>query len=102
MIGDVRGAFSSTGATTAIAATTRASKSSETAEEQYVNAKTSVWWDIENCHVPNGCDPHAIAQNISSALVKMKSRLMGRLDIDPLKCGPCLDRNIKYDKIIDQ
>lgn len=41
------------------------------AEPQYVTAKTSVWWDIENCHVPKGCDPHAIAQNISSALVKM-------------------------------
>ncbi|KAG6390975.1 hypothetical protein SASPL_148721 [Salvia splendens] len=42
-----------------------------TAEEQYIKAKTSVWWDIENCHVPKVCDPHAIAQNISSALVKM-------------------------------
>ncbi|KAF7805025.1 Meiosis regulator and mRNA stability factor 1 [Senna tora] len=41
------------------------------AEPQYVSAKTSVWWDIENCHVPKVCDPHAIAQNISSALVKM-------------------------------
>ncbi|RZC88208.1 hypothetical protein C5167_016008 [Papaver somniferum] len=41
------------------------------AEAQYVNAKTSVWWDIENCHVPKGCEPHAIAQNISSALIKM-------------------------------
>ncbi|XP_057963148.1 uncharacterized protein LOC131154410 [Malania oleifera] len=41
------------------------------AEEQYVRAKTSVWWDIENCQVPRGCEPHAIAQNISSALVKM-------------------------------
>jgi len=30
-----------------------------------------VWWDIENCSVPKGCDPNAIAQNISSALVKM-------------------------------
>ncbi|KAG6751460.1 hypothetical protein POTOM_043648 [Populus tomentosa] len=37
----------------------------------YVNAKTSVWWDIENCAVPRGCDPHAIARNISSALVEM-------------------------------
>lgn len=41
------------------------------AEPQYVTAKTSVWWDIENCQVPKNCDPHAIAQNISSALVKM-------------------------------
>ncbi|PIN14841.1 hypothetical protein CDL12_12527 [Handroanthus impetiginosus] len=40
-------------------------------EEQYVKAKISVWWDIENCHVPKTCDPHTIAQNISSALVKM-------------------------------
>ncbi|XP_011087549.1 uncharacterized protein LOC105169000 [Sesamum indicum] len=43
----------------------------EAAEEQYVRAKTSVWWDIENCHVPKTCDPHTIAQNISSALIKM-------------------------------
>ncbi|KAJ6414188.1 hypothetical protein OIU84_006919 [Salix udensis] len=41
------------------------------AEAQYMSAKISVWWDIENCHVPRDCDPHAIAQNISSALVKM-------------------------------
>lgn len=41
------------------------------AEAQYANAKVSVWWDIENCHVPKGCEPHMIAQNISSALVKM-------------------------------
>lgn len=41
------------------------------AEAQYSSAKTSVWWDIENCHVPKGSDPHAIAQNISSALVRM-------------------------------
>ncbi|CAK9185983.1 unnamed protein product [Ilex paraguariensis] len=41
------------------------------AEPQYVTAKISVWWDIENCHVPKGCESHSIAQNISSALVKM-------------------------------
>lgn len=41
------------------------------AELQYVGAKISVWWDIENCQVPKGSDPHTIAQNISSALVKM-------------------------------
>ncbi|KAG7967092.1 hypothetical protein I3843_08G081300 [Carya illinoinensis] len=41
------------------------------AEAQYISAKTSVWWDIENCQVPKGSDAHAIAQNISSALVKM-------------------------------
>ncbi|KAM1299337.1 hypothetical protein ACFX1Q_000797 [Malus domestica] len=41
------------------------------AEAQYQKAKTSVWWDIENCQVPKVCDVHAIAQNISSALVNM-------------------------------
>ncbi|GKU91179.1 hypothetical protein SLEP1_g5087 [Rubroshorea leprosula] len=41
------------------------------AEVQYVKAKTSVWWDIENCAVPKGCNPHAIAQNIASALAKI-------------------------------
>lgn len=44
------------------------------AEEQYVRAKTSVWWDIENCQVPKGFDAHAIARNVSSALVNMNYR----------------------------
>ncbi|KAL5198200.1 hypothetical protein ABZP36_001712 [Zizania latifolia] len=35
---------------------------------EHVRAKTSVWWDIENCQVPRDCDPHLIAQNMSSAL----------------------------------
>ncbi|KAH9287668.1 hypothetical protein KI387_031785, partial [Taxus chinensis] len=38
------------------------------AKEGICNAKTSVWWDLEKCPVPSGVDPHAIAQNISSAL----------------------------------
>ncbi|XP_052206052.1 uncharacterized protein LOC127810553 [Diospyros lotus] len=41
------------------------------AEPQYEKAKISVWWDIENCQVPKGCEPHSIAQNISSALANM-------------------------------
>nr|GMD40664.1 uncharacterized protein LOC109165541 [Ipomoea batatas] len=41
------------------------------AEPLYAAERISVWWDIENCQVPRGCDPHAIAQNISSALVAM-------------------------------
>ncbi|GLT38559.1 hypothetical protein SLA2020_128010 [Shorea laevis] len=41
------------------------------AEAQYAKAKTSVWWDIENCAVPKGCNAHAIAQNIASALAKI-------------------------------
>ncbi|PSR89183.1 Meiosis arrest female protein [Actinidia chinensis var. chinensis] len=44
------------------------------AEPQYAGMKTSVWWDIENCQVTKGCDPCAIAQNISSALVNMNYR----------------------------
>ncbi|KAJ0916148.1 putative NYN domain, limkain-b1-type, meiosis regulator and mRNA stability factor 1 [Helianthus annuus] len=40
-------------------------------EQQYTTAKISVWWDIENCQVPKGFEPHSIAQNISSALVNM-------------------------------
>ncbi|CAH8389638.1 unnamed protein product [Eruca vesicaria subsp. sativa] len=42
-----------------------------TAETEYSKAKTSVWWDIENCEVPKGWDAHAIAQNVSSALLNM-------------------------------
>ncbi|KAL9459523.1 hypothetical protein AB3S75_002845 [Citrus x aurantiifolia] len=42
------------------------------ADQQYVTAKTSVWWDIENCQVRDNRDPHTIAQNSSSsALVEM-------------------------------
>ncbi|KAK9040741.1 hypothetical protein V6N11_015881 [Hibiscus sabdariffa] len=68
MRGDVTGAIT----TSAVAAATTAPRyGGGAAESQYVSAKTSVWWDIENCQVPKHCDPHAIAQNISSALVKI-------------------------------
>eukprot|EP00252_Welwitschia_mirabilis_P018094 TRINITY_DN40283_c0_g1_i1.p1 TRINITY_DN40283_c0_g1~~TRINITY_DN40283_c0_g1_i1.p1 ORF type:complete len:502 (+),score=97.38 TRINITY_DN40283_c0_g1_i1:228-1733(+) len=40
-------------------------------EEEFAIAKISVWWDIENCHVPKGVDSHSIAQNIRSALSKL-------------------------------
>ncbi|XP_058213332.1 uncharacterized protein LOC131325219 [Rhododendron vialii] len=43
----------------------------EMAEAQYQKAKISVWWDIENCQVPKGCEPHSIAQNITNALANM-------------------------------
>ncbi|KAK8497599.1 hypothetical protein V6N12_037470 [Hibiscus sabdariffa] len=67
MGGDVTGTF-----TTAVAAAATApSYGGGPTEPQYVSSKTSVWWDIENCHVPKNCDAHAIAQNISSALAKM-------------------------------
>ncbi|PPS08540.1 hypothetical protein GOBAR_AA12116 [Gossypium barbadense] len=70
MGGDVTGPI-----TSAVVATSAAAAAPPfgggAAESQYVASKTSVWWDIENCQVPKHCDPHAIAQNISSALVKM-------------------------------
>ncbi|THU69045.1 hypothetical protein C4D60_Mb08t10230 [Musa balbisiana] len=44
------------------------------ADGEYAAAKTSVWWDIENCQVPRACDPHLIAQNISSALAAVGYR----------------------------
>ncbi|XP_042401607.1 meiosis regulator and mRNA stability factor 1-like isoform X1 [Zingiber officinale] len=43
-------------------------------EDEYATVRTSVWWDIENCQVPKACDPHLIAQNISSALAEMGYR----------------------------
>lgn len=49
------------------------------AEAEYETVTTSVWWDIENCQVPKSCEPHAIAQNITSSLVKMNYR--GRVSI---------------------
>ncbi|XP_020592287.1 meiosis arrest female protein 1 homolog [Phalaenopsis equestris] len=45
-----------------------------TADGVYSTAKTSVWWDIENCQVPKAFDAHVIAKNISSALVAMDYR----------------------------
>ncbi|CAF2144885.1 unnamed protein product [Brassica napus] len=41
------------------------------AEAEYTRAKTSVWWDIENCAVPKGCDAHGITQKLSTALANM-------------------------------
>ena len=72
MGGDVTGAITtgtSVVATTAVAAALPYGGGAS--EPQYVGAKTSVWWDIENCQVPKNFDAHAIAQNISSALFKM-------------------------------
>ncbi|CAL8175063.1 unnamed protein product [Prunus armeniaca] len=37
-------------------------------------AEMSVSWDIENFQIPKVCDTHAISQNISSALIKMKKK----------------------------
>ncbi|CAF2017821.1 unnamed protein product [Brassica napus] len=45
-----------------------------TAEAEYATAKTSVWWDIENCPVPKGWDAHSIAQKLNSALVNLSYR----------------------------
>ncbi|CAA7022471.1 unnamed protein product [Microthlaspi erraticum] len=41
-----------------------------TTEPEFAKAKTSVWWDTENCEVPKGCDGSMISQNIKSALEK--------------------------------
>uniref|UniRef100_A0A2P2IRL0 NYN domain-containing protein n=1 Tax=Rhizophora mucronata TaxID=61149 RepID=A0A2P2IRL0_RHIMU len=66
MVGDVIGDMAATALSAAAAG--------RGPEVQYVTAKTSVWWDIENCQVPKVCDPHSIAQNISSALANMNYR----------------------------
>ncbi|KAF7148457.1 hypothetical protein RHSIM_Rhsim03G0201000 [Rhododendron simsii] len=46
-------------------------RSYEMAEAQYLKAKISVWWDIENCQVRKGCEPHSISQNITNALTNI-------------------------------
>lgn len=43
-------------------------------------SKISVWWDIENCHVPRNVDPHYIAQNLRLAL--HQANLNGPITID--------------------
>ncbi|XP_018486938.1 uncharacterized protein LOC108857448 isoform X2 [Raphanus sativus] len=45
-----------------------------TAEAEYATAKTSVWWDIENCTVPKGWEAHTISQKLNSALVNLNYR----------------------------
>ncbi|CAH8362041.1 unnamed protein product [Eruca vesicaria subsp. sativa] len=50
-----------------------------TAEAEYTRCKTSVWWDIENCAVPKGCDAHGITQKLSTALANMN--YLGSLSI---------------------
>lgn len=35
------------------------------------HSRISVWWDIENCAVPNGTNPHSIAHNIRQGLSDM-------------------------------
>ncbi|KAH7314648.1 hypothetical protein KP509_21G012700 [Ceratopteris richardii] len=37
-------------------------------EDTENKSKISIWWDIENCHVPKDVDPHFVAQNITGAL----------------------------------
>lgn len=41
------------------------------AEGEYAGAKTSVWWDIENCAVPKSWDAHEIGLKLNSELMKM-------------------------------
>ncbi|KAG5557561.1 hypothetical protein RHGRI_007713 [Rhododendron griersonianum] len=45
--------------------------SRDLAEAGYHKAKISVWWDIENGQVPQGCEPHSITQNRTNALANM-------------------------------
>ncbi|CAN8252022.1 unnamed protein product [Cochlearia groenlandica] len=40
------------------------------AEPDLTQTETSVWWDIENCEVPKGCDAVMIAHNIRSVLLE--------------------------------
>lgn len=51
--------------------TTAATGGDAATTAEFSKVKTSVWWDIENCMVPKGCDGHGIARNIESALLKM-------------------------------
>ncbi|CAA7033280.1 unnamed protein product [Microthlaspi erraticum] len=37
---------------------------------KYAEAKTCVFWDIEDCPIPDGLNPEMVAKNIKSALVK--------------------------------
>lgn len=52
----------------------------EMARNSGSSSKISIWWDIENCHVPRNVDPHYIAQNLRSAL--HHANLNGPITID--------------------
>jgi hypothetical protein len=30
--------------------------------------RVSVWWDFENCHIPNGVNVHRVAPRVAAAL----------------------------------
>ncbi|KAL3652971.1 hypothetical protein CASFOL_002652 [Castilleja foliolosa] len=47
---------------------------SSKAEAEFSSAKISVWWHMENCPMPSGCDPNAVIKNIRSALAKLSYR----------------------------
>ncbi|VVB06464.1 unnamed protein product [Arabis nemorensis] len=49
----------------------------------YAEAKTGVFWDIEDCPIPNGLDPVSVSQNIKSALANQGYR--GEVSINAYK-----------------
>ncbi|MCO5582672.1 hypothetical protein L7F22_036571 [Adiantum nelumboides] len=52
----------------------------EMARNSCSSSKISIWWDIENCHVPRNVDPHYIAQNLRFAL--LHANMTGPITID--------------------
>ncbi|GJN10889.1 hypothetical protein PR202_ga29030 [Eleusine coracana subsp. coracana] len=61
---------------------------------EYAAVKTSVWWDIENCHVPRGCDPHRIVQNMSSALAA--AGYTGPISISAYGDTSCVPHHVQH------
>jgi hypothetical protein len=61
---------------------------------EYAAVKTSVWWDIENCHVPRCCDPHLIAQKMSSALAA--AGYTGPITISAYGDPNCVPKHVQH------
>ncbi|XP_062186486.1 uncharacterized protein LOC133890065 [Phragmites australis] len=61
---------------------------------EYATVKTSVWWDIENCHVPRGSDPHLIVQNMTSALAA--AGYTGPITISAYGDTNCVPQHVQY------
>ncbi|KAF8679159.1 hypothetical protein HU200_045925 [Digitaria exilis] len=61
---------------------------------EYATVKTSVWWDIENCHVPRCSEPHLIAQNMSSALAA--AGYTGPITISAYGDTNCVPNHVQY------
>lgn len=65
--------------------------SSLVAEKRYKSAKTAVFWDMEDCPLPDGLNAVEVSRNIRKALKKLnyeaKASIYAYGDTDQIKAG---------------